>query len=765
MTRLGEILLPAGLARLYSPKGSNNGKEDRKKAARDSFSNLIKMHSMSLPELLKAAWSGGSLKKSKELESYLEIDFAKTNLNEDQKKSLGLLARQALANIAVREATTFSTAQDQKKAVHALAELFDPQVPLDHLIYGDTPQDRSAAAAELYLHVAGSNFEIEELNELLARSFVEQDRPRTEFLLRRMAFGPYGNLEKVDQMSQNLYRHTLVPKLLFLLPLTALLLLINVLFINANSTSLHAFYRDRLANAFKIMPRGETDVTSEFGVLLSDLSDYDSGSSIVPYHLFNAAINMCHSGHAEIRNRNADFFVFSKLYVGGEYTDYVETKNFQCYAPEFTVASAMAISGAAASANMGKYSNGILTFFLSILNVRLGYWIPNPSFVGNKVAFGEVFSKEIKLIEKRRNQLQNEIAVLKSSSGRTQSAARKISDSTEPTVDHKLLGLALSGGGIRSAALNLGILQALEDCELFKEVDYLSSVSGGGYTASAISSFMRRKENDSSIPAIQDEDRSENEVDQSQQVADCEGELPIREAVKKLNHRFSWMPKSWLLVSEMFSRVNDRSKWVNVSDGGHIENLGVYELLRRRCKVIIVGDGEADPSGCFDGLSCLMRLAEIDMGVRVEFPDGSLEFAKSGSKSESENLDCCTNRIRIDSCYPPHFAIGKVLYPSLSGEKEEVGYILYLKSCFQGNEDQVIKNYKQVNPAFPHESTVDQMFDEGQFEAYRRLGVFIAKEAERYVFGRSKKRDFQSLETALKKSFERMHSTKENEAE
>ena len=218
-----------------------------------------------------------------------------------------------------------------------------------------------------------------------------------------------------------------------------------------------------------------------------------------------------------------------------------------------------------------------------------------------------------------------------------------------------------------------------------------------------------------------------------------------------------------LLVFEMFSRVNHKSKWVNISDGGHFENLGVYELLRRRCKVIIVGDGEADPTGSFDGLSCLMRLADIDMGVKIEFPDGSLEFAKPKGEAENETSDCCTNRIRTDSCYPPHFAIGKIIYPSLSGEKEEVGYILYLKSCFQGNEDQVVKNYKQVHPAFPHESTADQMFDEGQFEAYRRLGVFIAKEAEGHIFTSGKKIDFQSLETALKKSFEKMHSTKENE--
>ena len=342
---LRKVVLPAGLSHLYGHR-KNKSKEGWA-IARDSYSNLIKMHSMSLRELLKAALSGELTEKSKDVEKSLGINFARTSLNKSEKNSLGLLARQALVNIAIKETDTSAKAIQKGKAVFALSELFDPQVPLDHLVYGDTPEDRLETAAELYAHKAGSNFEIEELDELLASSFVEQDRSHMEYLLRRMAFGPYGNLEKVNQMSHDLYRHTLYPKLLFLLPLTALLVLINILFINVNSTSLHAYYRDRLANAFKMKPTGRHQVAPDTGVLLSHLSDYDNGS-IAPYHLFNAAINMCHSGQAEIRNRHADFFVFSKLYVGGEYTDYMETSAFQEYAPDVTIASAMANSGAAA---------------------------------------------------------------------------------------------------------------------------------------------------------------------------------------------------------------------------------------------------------------------------------------------------------------------------------------------------------------------------------------------------------------------------------
>jgi predicted acylesterase/phospholipase RssA len=50
------------------------------------------------------------------------------------------------------------------------------------------------------------------------------------------------------------------------------------------------------------------------------------------------------------------------------------------------------------------------------------------------------------------------------------------------------IGLALSGGGIRSATLCLGVVQVLVACGLMKDADYLSTISGGGYTGSFITS-------------------------------------------------------------------------------------------------------------------------------------------------------------------------------------------------------------------------------------------------------------------------------------
>jgi hypothetical protein len=61
----------------------------------------------------------------------------------------------------------------------------------------------------------------------------------------------------------------------------------------------------------------------------------------------------------------------------------------------------------------------------------------------------------------------------------------------------------------------------------------------------------------------------------------------------------------------MLMKLSERQKSVNLSYGGHIENLAGIELLRRRCKFIIIGDGETDPELRFNGLETLIFYAQI----------------------------------------------------------------------------------------------------------------------------------------------------------
>jgi hypothetical protein len=100
-----------------------------------------------------------------------------------------------------------------------------------------------------------------------------------------------------------------------------------------------------------------------------------------PYHLINTALNVQNSKTANKRGRNADFFLLSQNFVGSESTGYVATKEIEGIAAGLDLATAMAVSGAAASSNMGAQSIKALTPTLAILNIRLGYWLRNPSWV------------------------------------------------------------------------------------------------------------------------------------------------------------------------------------------------------------------------------------------------------------------------------------------------------------------------------------------------------------------------------------------------
>ncbi|MFM9116115.1 MAG: hypothetical protein ACKOU6_08150, partial [Planctomycetota bacterium] len=158
--------------------------------------------------------------------------------------------------------------------------------------------------------------------------------------------------------------------------------------------------------------------------------------------------------------------------------------------------------------------------------------------------------------------------------------------------------------------------------------------------------------------------------------------------------------------------MNDRSCFVNISDGGHMENLGVHELLRRRCKFIVVIDGECDAALQCGALARLMRLAKLDFQIDIDLDVSRFQPEKPGGPS------------------PYHFALGEIRYPGKKGEKGEkqLGFLLYIKLSVTGNESLALANYKLRNPDFPHQTTADQVFDEEQFEAYRALGEHAASD-------------------------------------
>jgi len=375
---------------------------------------------------------------------------------------------------------------------------------------------------------------------------------------------------------------------------------------NPNAYSLHQFYQDRLSRAFIFNP-----TPNETGELKA-LNDFKLSAiepSRTPYHIINAALNIQGSEEANKRGRDADFFIFTRDFVGSDLTLFAPTRepppseevqeaaeNFSlgCAAvsktyrrqPEpageialeeidknLNLGCAMAVSGAAVSSNMGANTVRLLSPTLALLNIRLGYWMCNPRY---------------------------------------------------------------------PAAATRG-----------------------------------------------------------------------RRAI--WNRWYDQIFLKFYLLLEMLNLLDEKSRNVLLTDGGHIENLGIYELLKRGCHLIIAIDAEADPSMSFASFVKMERYARIDLGIRISLP-----WEKIARTNKHVNNDLAQNSTTDNRPLRrkgPHCVVGRIFY-----DTGTEGILVYVKSSLSGDEKDYILDYKKRYSKFPHESTSDQFFTEEQFEVYRALG-------------------------------------------
>jgi hypothetical protein len=159
----------------------------------------------------------------------------------------------------------------------------------------------------------------------------------------------------------------------------------------------------------------------------------------------------------------------------------------------------------------------------------------------------------------------------------------------------------------------------------------------------------------------------------------------------------------WWLINELLGGTNDESAYVYLSDGGHFENMGLYELVKRRCGLIIVCDAEADENYTFSGLGNAIRKCRIDLGIDIDLDTGKIAPRKAGGPSGQ------------------HCVVGQIRYEN-ADHAARPGTIIYFKASLTGNEPADVRNYKKEHALFPHDSTADQWFSESQFESYRELG-------------------------------------------
>ncbi len=349
--------------------------------------------------------------------------------------------------------------------------------------------------------------------------------------------------------------------------------------IGVNEFSLHLLYRNRLVRAYLGATRGRTERERTFNSFtgfdkLDDIKMVnlvvkgkdDKGGYSGPYPIINTALNATDVTDLDRQDRKAESFIFTPKYCGFDFSrtravsrsikkvydyGYRPTGEFSGpHGPD--LGTAMAISGAAVSPNMGYHSSPATAFLLTIFNVRLGWWIGNP-----RKAHWEQSDPEF--------------------------------------------GIAY-------------------------------------------------------------------------------------------------------LISDLIGKSDASSDFVYLSDGGHFDDMGIYELIRRRCKYILLCDAEEDAESTCEGLANAIRRCRIDFGVQIDI-----------------DLKPITNKNSKTGFSKQHKVKGAIWYPG-DPENAPSGILAYVKTSLTGDEAVDVREYFMDNPSFPQQSTDYHFFDESQFESYRKLG-------------------------------------------
>lgn len=157
------------------------------------------------------------------------------------------------------------------------------------------------------------------------------------------------------------------------------------------------------------------------------------------------------------------------------------------------------------------------------------------------------------------------------------------------------------------------------------------------------------------------------------------------------------------IVREMLGLTTDHNPYVYLSDGGHYENLALWEMVARRCRYIVISDAGCDPQYAFTDLSNAVRRIRLDLGIPIVF-DPLTQTREGQGRTNA------------------HASLGTIQYSAIDGPGAPDGTILYLKATLSGDEPVDVRNFAVSDPLFPHDSTSNQFFDEARFESYRALG-------------------------------------------
>jgi hypothetical protein len=332
-------------------------------------------------------------------------------------------------------------------------------------------------------------------------------------------------------------------------------------FININKFSLHAMYRQRLIRAYLGASNTERAPHPFTGFDERDNMTMCELSRSKPLHVVNMALNLVRGEHLAWQQRKAAPFTSTRLHTGSCRVGYRSSTLYggACHATKtaITLGTAITVSGAAASPNMGYHSSPLLTLVMALFNMRLGWWLGNP--------------------------------------------------------------------------------------------------------------------------------RSQPD--------------------RWLRSGPKWGVRPFF--DEAFGLTTDTNDWLYLSDGGHFDNLGLYEMVLRRCRTIVLVDASADPHFKYEDLGNAVRKIRVDLGIPIEL---ATDCMPTSPVEDGEP------RVRL------HWGIATIIYSAVDPGAPN-GTLLYIKPCLTGDEPPDVAQYAATDSRFPHQTTADQFFDEAQFESYRRLGL------------------------------------------
>jgi hypothetical protein len=209
------------------------------------------------------------------------------------------------------------------------------------------------------------------------------------------------------------------------------------------------------------------------------------------------------------------------------------------------------------------------------------------------------------------------------------------------------------------------------------------------------------------------------------------------------------LPVQACLFEEFLARFHGPArKYWYLSDGGHFENTGCYELVRRRLPFIIASDAGRDMTYYFADIANLVRKVRTDFAAEIEFlrrrsPTDPAQTISENRLPALEDvlhpellkvIGAPEDFVPVPGAGEPadsgtgsspysarHAMLARVCYIGT----DDCSWILFLKPSLTGDEPGDVLQYQKTQPDFPQESTMDQYFDEAQWESYRKLGEHI----------------------------------------